>query len=106
MLHQVIWSAWLAPAWPAALGHLGHLGHGFKLQAWPCMLVDLGSFGSFILHDPNDLKHGHARHAGAKALGHLGHLVIDLKLAPVATLAWPYSLLGINPYIKIFYLDF
>jgi hypothetical protein len=38
-----------------------------------------------------------------KALGHLGHLVIDLKSARDAAWAWPYSLLGINPYIKIFY---
>jgi len=68
------------------------------------MPVDFGSFGSWFFNNPNDLKgHGHARHAGAKSLGHLGHLVIDLKLVAGAALAWPYSLLGINPYIKIFY---
>jgi len=38
-----------------------------------------------------------------KALGHLGHFVIVQKLARDAAWAWPYSLLSINPYIKIFY---
>jgi hypothetical protein len=42
-------------------------------------------------------------HAGAKALGHLGHLVIDLKSAADAALASPNSLLRVYPYIKIFY---
>ena len=63
----------------------------------------IGSFGSFILRDPNDLKHGPCARAGFKSLGHLGHLVIDLKLVADAAWAWPYSLLGINPYIKIIY---
>ena len=84
----VIWVIWVTVlncmAMHAGWLALGHLGH--------CFLVD-----------PNDPKHGHAWHAGAKALGHLGHLVIVLKLVAGAALAWPYSLLGINPYIKIFY---
>ena len=79
------------PASRRTLGHLGHLGHGFKLQAWPCMPVDLGSFGSLILRNPNDPKAGAGARRSFKALGHLGHLVIDLKSAPVAALttrAW------------------
>jgi hypothetical protein len=66
---------------------LGHLGHLF------CIAKVTQSMG-------------HAGHAGAKALGHLGHLVIDLKSVAGAALAWPYSLLGIYPYIKILYFLF
>jgi hypothetical protein len=44
------------PASRRTLGHLGHLGHGFKLHGHAGQPVDLGSFGSLILHDPNDLK--------------------------------------------------
>jgi hypothetical protein len=70
-----------------AMHALGHLGH--------CFLVD-----------PNDPKAGAGARAGFRSLGHLGHLVIDLKLVADAALAWPYSLLGIYPYIKIFYFLF
>jgi len=63
----------------------------------------VGSFGSLFLHSPNDLKPWRQRARSFKALGHLGHLVIDLKLVADAAWAWPYSLLGIYPYIKIFY---
>jgi hypothetical protein len=91
------------PASRRTLGHLGHLGHRFKLHGHAGQPVAIGSFGSFILHSQSDPKHGPCARAGFRSLGHLGHLVIDLKLARVAALAWPYSLLGINPYIKIFY---
>ena len=86
-----------------ALGHLGHLGHGFKLHGHACRPVDLGSFGSWFLRDPNDLKAWPCARFGLWALGHLGQIVMPQKLVAGAALAWPYSLLGINPYIKIFY---
>ena len=86
-----------------ALGHLGHLGHGFKLQAGASGWLALGHLGHCFLFDPNDLNAWIRRARSFKALGHLGHLVIDLKSVAGAAWAWPYSLLGIYPYIKIFY---
>jgi len=57
-----------------------------------CMAMHaIGSFGSLFLRDPNDLKGWRQRARSFKALGHLGHLVIDLKLvadAACATRAW------------------
>jgi hypothetical protein len=67
------------------------------------MPVDLGSFGSFILHDPNDLKAGAGAREALKLLGHLGHFVTSQKLARDAAWASPNSLLRVYPYIKIFY---
>ena len=86
-----------------ALGHLGHLGHGFKLHGHAGQPVDLGSFGSFILRDPNDLKGWRQRARSFKALGHLGHFVTSQKLVRDAAWASPNSLLRVYPYIKIFY---
>jgi hypothetical protein len=63
---------------------LGHLGHGF-------------------LRDPNDLKAWPCARRSFKALGHLGHLVIDLKLTRDAAFYTVHGFIGINPYIKIFY---
>jgi hypothetical protein len=65
------------------LGHLGHLGHGFLFVSWRQHGHALGHLGHGFLHDLNDLNAKIWRPGNSPALGHLGHWVIVLKLAPV-----------------------
>jgi hypothetical protein len=68
---------WVLPAGmpadrPAAIvpGRVPHAGASMAMHA-------VGSFGSLFFDNPNDLKTWRQRARSFKALGHLGHLVIE-----------------------------